>query len=115
MTDEPTDATAAAVIMAGIPATSAALYHRLRFSVVNPVVYLQLPSANGPSRRLLILRDIEMDRARRFARVDQVACPADFAPPADSPAIGKRPPPRPPPNASVGPASAARSATARSR
>ena len=80
MTEEPTNATAAAVIMAGIPSTNAALYHRLRFSVGDPTVYLQLPSANGPSRRLLILRDIEMDRARRFARVDQVACPADFAP-----------------------------------
>ncbi len=80
MTEEPTGASPAAVIMAGIPSTNAALYHRLRFSVVDPVVYLQLPAGSGPSRRLLILRDIEMDRARRFARVDQVACPADFAP-----------------------------------
>ena len=29
---------------------------------------------------MLILRDIEMQRARRFARADEVACPADFAP-----------------------------------
>ncbi len=80
MTEELTDAAPAAVIMAGIPSINAGIYHRLRFSVVDPVVYLQLPAANGPSRRLLILRDIELDRARRLARVDQVACPADFAP-----------------------------------
>ena len=114
MTEETTDASPAAVIMAGIPANNAAIYHRLRFSVVNPVVYLQLPAANGPGRRLLILRDIELDRARRFARVDEAACPADFTPQGGLSAIGKRPPPRPRPSACGGPGSAAPSAIARS-
>lgn len=76
---QPPDA-ATAVMMAGIPKVNAALYHRIRFVVGDPAVYLQLPDAAGGSKSLLILRDIEMDRARRHARVDQVACPRDFAP-----------------------------------
>lgn len=69
-----------AVVMAGVPLANAALYHRIRFSVVDPVVYLDVPLASGERRSILILRDIEIERARRSARVDQVACPADFAP-----------------------------------
>ena len=68
-----------AVIMAGIPQVNAAIYHRIRYSVVDPVVYLELPG-DGRRERLLILRDIELERARRHARVDRAACPADFAP-----------------------------------
>ena len=72
--------TSPAIVMAGIPSVNATLYHRIRFSVVDPVAYLELPGEDGRRRRVLILRDIEMDRARRLARVDEVACPADFAP-----------------------------------
>ena len=68
------------LLMAGSPAQNAGLYHRLRFAVIDPVAYLALPVAGGGLRRVLILRDIEMDRARRSARADEVACPADFAP-----------------------------------
>jgi len=69
-----------AVVMAGVPLANATLYHRIRFAVVDPVVFLDVPLANGARQSVLILRDIEMDRARRHAQVDQVACPADFAP-----------------------------------
>jgi len=69
-----------AVIMAGIPQSSASLYHRIRLSVVDLVVYLEVQDEGGGRRSILILRDIEMERARRQARVDQVACPAHFAP-----------------------------------
>jgi len=72
--------TQTAVIMAGIPQANAALYHRIRFSVVDLVVYLQLPAEAGRRKSILILRDIEIQRARRQARVDQAACPADYAP-----------------------------------
>ncbi len=41
---------------------------------------LELPSPAG-KESVLILRDIEMERARQSARVDRVACPADFTPP----------------------------------
>lgn len=71
---------AGAAIMAGIPQTNAALYHRIRFSVGDPAAYIELPEADGRRRSVLILRDIELERARRHARADQVACPADYAP-----------------------------------
>ena len=62
-------------MMAGIPATNAALYHAIRFKVGDPVVFIKV---SGEST--LILRDIEMDRASKFARTDHVACPADYEP-----------------------------------
>ena len=65
--------------MAGIPQTNSALYHRIRFLVGDPAAYVQLPLPGG-TRSVLILRDIEMERARRHARANEVACPADYAP-----------------------------------
>ena len=72
--------TKTATVMAGVPQLNGGLYRRIRFSVVDPVVYLALPAEGGQQKTVLILRDIEMARARREARVDQVACPADFTP-----------------------------------
>ncbi|MGA2254817.1 MAG: M24 family metallopeptidase [Thermoguttaceae bacterium] len=69
-----------ALLMAGIPQLNSALYHRIRFLVGDPAAYVQIPTADGGVKSTLILRDIEMDRARRFARADEVACPADFTP-----------------------------------
>jgi Xaa-Pro aminopeptidase len=69
-----------ATIMAGIPAHNMAFYRRLRFLVGDPAVLIEIPS-EGTTESTLILRDIEMDRAKKHARVDAVACPADFAPP----------------------------------
>jgi len=69
-----------ALIIAGVPESNGALYHRIRFAVVDPVVYLQLPIKKGRRKSILILRDVELDRARRKARADQVACPADYTP-----------------------------------
>ena len=71
-----------AVMMAGVPLLNAALYHRLRFSVVDTVVYLRVPTPDGrgQGRSIAICRDIEMERARRHAAVDEVACPKTFEP-----------------------------------
>jgi Xaa-Pro aminopeptidase len=69
-----------ALMMAGIPAANSALYRRIRFSVGDPAAYLELPKGRGTVTRVLILRDIEMDRARKHAQVDRVACPADYPP-----------------------------------
>jgi Xaa-Pro aminopeptidase len=69
-----------AIILAGVPSMNGGLYHRIRFSVFDPVVYLVVPAEDGPTQSFLILRDIEMDRARQRARVDHVHCPADFEP-----------------------------------
>jgi Xaa-Pro aminopeptidase len=71
--------TSVAYLMAGIPEKNSAFYHAIRFSVGDPAAVVTL-NGNGAPRSMLILRDIEMDRARRQARVDQVYCPADFAP-----------------------------------
>ena len=66
-------------LAAGIPAVHSSIYWRIGFSVGDQVVLIELPKGNG-TEATLILRDIEMGRARQYARVDQVACPADFAP-----------------------------------
>ena len=66
-------------ICAGIPATNHTLYWRTQFMAGDPTVLLELPDSDG-MRSLLLLRDIEMQRARKSARVDQVGCPADFPP-----------------------------------
>ncbi len=68
-----------ALLMAGIPATNSALYRQIRFSVGDPAAYIELPEGAAVTK-LLILRDIEMDRARKHAQVDRVACPADYPP-----------------------------------
>jgi Xaa-Pro aminopeptidase len=68
-----------ASISAGIPQHHSALFWRIRFSVCDQVVLLELPSPAG-GESVLILRDIEMERARQSAKVDRVACPADFTP-----------------------------------
>ncbi len=69
-------------MMAGIPTLNAALYRRIRFLVGDPVVLLEFETAPGRMLSTLILRDIELDRARSNARVDRVACPKDFEPTA---------------------------------
>jgi Xaa-Pro aminopeptidase len=68
-----------AFILGGIPQHNYSIYHRIRFLVGDPVAYLSIP-AEGKTRTVLILRDIEMDRARRAVPVDEIACPADYAP-----------------------------------
>lgn len=69
-----------AKLVAGIPAANATLYWIIRFSVPDPAALIELPNESGGMERLLIIRDIEMDRARKNAKVDKVACPADFVP-----------------------------------
>ncbi|NQU21879.1 MAG: aminopeptidase P family protein [Candidatus Nealsonbacteria bacterium] len=69
-----------ALILAGVPEVNATLYHRIRHAVFDPIAYLQLPTADGGSKAILILRDIEIKRALRHARVDEAACPADYEP-----------------------------------
>jgi Xaa-Pro aminopeptidase len=66
-----------AIVMAGSPATNASVYQRIRFMVVDPVAVVEFPASE---ERLMILRDIEGERARNHARATGVYCPADFAP-----------------------------------
>ena len=67
-------------LTAGVPARNFILYHTIRFLVGDPTALVEFPDAAPGKRRVLILREIEMDRARTHARADVVASPKDFAP-----------------------------------
>jgi Xaa-Pro aminopeptidase len=69
-----------AVVFGGIPALNGALYHRVRFLVGDPTALIELVDGAGEQHSIFILRDIELERARQHARVDEVACPADYSP-----------------------------------
>jgi len=66
-------------LLAGIPTTNRTLYHRIRFAVGDPTAVVTI-ERNGDRQTTLILRDIEMQRAREKSRADRVACPADYRP-----------------------------------
>ena len=70
-----------ATLIAGVPATNRSLYHRIRFLAGDPGAAIDLP-ADHPSLpgRTLIIRDIEMERAREHARADRVVAPAEYEP-----------------------------------
>ena len=68
-----------AIVIAGIPAVDMSLYHRIRFLVGDPAAWIEWDK-DGERRSALMVRDIEMDRARRTARADEVTCPAEFEP-----------------------------------
>jgi hypothetical protein len=65
-----------AYLTAGVPAKNAILYHATRFLVGDPAALIDVPGKG----RTLILREIEMDRAKQHARADAVFGYADFAP-----------------------------------
>jgi len=65
--------------MAGIPALNAGLYRKIRFLVGDPVAWIEVLQGSN-SESTLILRDIEMDRARRVANATRVASPSEFTP-----------------------------------
>ncbi len=72
--------TTTARILAGIPAANNTLFHRIQFSVGDPAAWIEFSRENGSRDTLLIVRDIELDRARRHAQADAMACPAEFTP-----------------------------------
>ena len=67
-------------MMAGIPTLNAGLYRRIRFLVGDPVAFIESTNGSLPPVSTLILRDIEMQRAKATANATTIACPADFAP-----------------------------------
>lgn len=78
-----------ATLLAGVPSTNQALFHRIRFAVGDSAAIIELhkPDAYGKptgnsnrSESILLVRDIEMDRARKLNRADHVGCAADYAP-----------------------------------
>lgn len=75
-TDGTSTSPARPTIMAGVPAVNLSFYRRIRFLVGDPAALIDLPGQGST----LILRDIEIDRARRHARADRFASPAEFTP-----------------------------------
>lgn len=82
-------------IRAGVPWLNKALHRELRFSPPphDPAILVTFdgappsPTRPWPGRRVLILRDVELPRARKpfaqgGARADEVHCYQDFTPPA---------------------------------
>lgn len=66
------------IVMAGVPARNPSLQQRIRFLVGDPVAYVG--RGRGIDTSVLVIRDIELERARRDASADEVLCPADLAP-----------------------------------
>lgn len=80
-TDRPT-------MIAGVPAISMAVYHRIRFKAGDPAAVITIPGRGST----LIIRDIEMERARKTVKVDHVTCPRDWTPAGEfGPLSGDRP------------------------
>ncbi len=63
-------------VMAGNPQVNKSLYRAIRFMVHDAAIAIDLPDGT----RTLILREIEMDRAKKHARADHVFGYSDFTP-----------------------------------
>ncbi len=68
-----------AIVIAGIPVVDMSMYHRIRFLVGDPAAWIEW-GPEGSRRSTLIVRDIEMDRARVDARADEITCPGECEP-----------------------------------
>ncbi|TWU46213.1 Xaa-Pro aminopeptidase 1 [Rubripirellula tenax] len=64
-------------ILAGFPEKNGSLYRRLGVALGDPAAWIELDS-----RRIGLVRDLEMDRVRQVGHVDDVTCPAEHSPPA---------------------------------
>ncbi|MCE9620559.1 MAG: M24 family metallopeptidase [Planctomycetes bacterium] len=71
-----------AIVMGGISTTNMTLFHQLRFRVGDPLACAEVATSGGGRRRTLIVRDIELGRAKQHARADVFAVPGDFVPAA---------------------------------
>ncbi|HIB01906.1 MAG TPA: aminopeptidase P family protein, partial [Phycisphaerales bacterium] len=66
-----------AQVMAGLAWANKSLYRKVRFVVHDAMIAIDMPDGT----RTLILREIEMDRAKKHARADRVYGYSDFTPP----------------------------------
>jgi Xaa-Pro aminopeptidase len=73
MADQLSDA---AMLLAGVPALNKAVFHRVRFAPHDPVSWIRLPGG----RTVMIVRDVELPRARASERADDVDAYEDFTP-----------------------------------
>lgn len=65
-----------ATVLAGVPAVNMTLFHKIRFSVGDSAFFTELPDGKS----ILLVRDIEVDRAKRLARAGRIGCASDFPP-----------------------------------
>ena len=72
--------TPSAFVLGGVPAVNMNVRHRIQFSVGDAVFYISLPQEGGERLSILLVRDIEMDRARKLAHADEIGCVADYEP-----------------------------------
>src|SRR5690606_1325436 len=70
------DVSQAATLLAGVPSINKAVFHRVRFGPHDPVSWIRLPGG----RTILIVRDVELPRARQSRRADEVYPYEAFAP-----------------------------------
>ncbi len=68
------------ILLFGAPSTNFTVYHRAGFLCGDPVAFVSAPGKDGRETSALILRDIELDRARKSARADDCFCPRDLVP-----------------------------------
>ena len=68
-----------ATVMAGVPVANTTLYHQIKFLVGDSAALIRLDDGNTTSS-ILLVRDIEMERAQQVARADEVGCSADYTP-----------------------------------
>lgn len=67
-------------IWGGVPAHNPWLLHKTRFEVGDPVAYISIPSAAGKPETCFILREIELERAKKSAAAMHVHGYSEFAP-----------------------------------
>ncbi len=68
--------TKTATLLSGVPAINKAVFHAIRFDAHDPASIIVTPDG----KRTLILRDVELMRAKKQARADEVFCYEDFEP-----------------------------------
>lgn len=69
----------AVTLLAGVPTSNPWLYRRVPFPVGDPVVFVEF-GAGASAETVLILRDIEMDRAKAARIATHVHSPTEFTP-----------------------------------
>lgn len=64
-------------IIAGVPGINMALYHRIRFKAGDPAAIIDVPGQGSA----LIIRDVELERARKMVKATRHIAPGDMVPP----------------------------------
>ena len=67
-----------ATLLSGVPSINKAVFHAIRFDAHDPASIIVTPHGN----RRLVLRDVEVARAKKLARADEVFSYEDFEPKA---------------------------------